>query len=445
VNLRDGTGNYPEMDGLDSRDPDWEDEALARWRGNVRTAVHGINRLNLAISDPNNPHMIIEPGYDSDTAEDRTSKLYYDAEMAINIVNGNGFDADGNAVDVIGALSFDVLYDGREGKNMLVVEIDVSQLQTLDGFPAAGVPAALYIGSFEPGNGLPDWEVVDHGESQDAMDELETWIEDLFGGSPPRRVADGVAHVNHAWDACVDERTSEASAQITAANLQFNSARTRGEISRRQKNQLQNIIAALGTCEGMFGDVVDWPTEWDAYPKPYESNTTEYAVKLHGGAELPQPLTIVTGNPAYIRGDYNAINKKPAAVIADAVTILSNAWGDNDLAYSQQSLSSRVAANTTQNVALMLGNSTTSVGSYNGGVENLPRFLERWSGRVFTYRGSLIDLWTSQVAVGAWGQSNVYSPPRRDWEFDSDLLDPANLPPSTPEVYTVRMRSWVRR
>ncbi len=203
------------------------------------------------------------------------------------------------------------------------------------------------------------------------------------------------------------------------------------------------------------------PSAWDGYLAPYDGGNTEFALKIENGAELPDALTVVTANPAYIQGDYNSEDKKPAAVLADAITILPNAWGDDDLAYSQRILNARVASNTTINAAFLLGNTETFPGAYNGGVENLPRFLERWSGCTFTYRGSLIDLWYSTNATGNWRYrqlalpatgatgnwrygSPVYQAPSRDWEFDMDLLDPTKMPPATPRVYTVRLREWRR-
>jgi len=160
----------------------------------------------------------------------------------------------------------------------------------------------------------------------------------------------------------------------------------------------------------------------------------------------------------YVQGDYNTVNKKGAAVIGDAVTILSNRWGDvngdgdtddagdGDLAYSEQAMNSRNAWSTTVNAAVMLGNTDTIAGvSYNGGVENVMRFLERWSGDTFTYLGSIIDLWNSELATGAWIYGNpIYTAPSRNWAFDADFLDPANLPPGTPNVYTIRVIGWER-
>jgi hypothetical protein len=164
-------------------------------------------------------------------------------------------------------------------------------------------------------------------------------------------------------------------------------------------------------------------------------------VRLVDGAELPSGgLTVVTDNPMYLKGDYNTVNKKPAAVINDATTILSNAWNDSN---STKNLNSRHATDATINTAIMTGNTTTTPGNYNGGLENLPRFLEKWTGKKFTYRGSIVDLWLSVQATGAWKYgAPQYTAPIRDWAYDTNFEDPANQPPGAPSVVFLQKNQW---
>lgn len=168
---------------------------------------------------------------------------------------------------------------------------------------------------------------------------------------------------------------------------------------------------------------------------------TEQAVRLVNGAELPAAITLASPNPVYTVGDYNSVNKKPAAIMTDAYSILSNDWNDNQ---SDKALSNRVASSTTINVAFLTGNTVTGEdgAGYNGGLENLPRFLEKWSGKTLTLRGSFVDLWQSRQATGAWSYGKYYKAPIRDWGFDEDFLDPANLPPGTPQVNIAQRSSW---
>jgi hypothetical protein len=174
------------------------------------------------------------------------------------------------------------------------------------------------------------------------------------------------------------------------------------------------------------------------------SSSAHRGIRLKNGNRLAAGgLTIASENPIYVQGDFNTGSgtppsntgdptkptvtgyaRQPAAIIGDAVNILSNAWpSSNEWTYSSQAVGSRVASNTTVNAAILAGIVPTgTVGSnYSGGVENFPRFLEDWSGKSFTYYGSMVELYPSQQATGIWGSNNVYSPPNRNWYFDTNF------------------------
>jgi hypothetical protein len=165
----------------------------------------------------------------------------------------------------------------------------------------------------------------------------------------------------------------------------------------------------------------------------------ETAIRLVNGAALPaQGLTVVSQNPIYIKGDYNTTYDRPSAVFADAINILSANWNDSK---SSQSVGNRTACNTTVNSAFLTGIVPTTGNSYSGGVENLPRFLENWSGQTFAYRGSMVVMFASQTATVPWNKSS-YNPPTRNWAFDTQFLNATSLPPGTPSVRTIRRANW---
>ncbi|HVN23517.1 MAG TPA: PilX N-terminal domain-containing pilus assembly protein [Syntrophorhabdales bacterium] len=168
------------------------------------------------------------------------------------------------------------------------------------------------------------------------------------------------------------------------------------------------------------------------------SSTGSKAVRLENGGSIPATgLTIATNNPVYVEGNYNTANN-PSAIAADAVTVLSSNW--RDTYNSGTSISSRTAAATTVNAAFMVGNKDTAGSQYSGGLENLVRFLENWSGVNFTYRGSLVCLWQSAQANSNWpGTGTVYNPPNRVWSYGIDVN---HLPPGTPRVRYVMKLGW---
>lgn len=184
-----------------------------------------------------------------------------------------------------------------------------------------------------------------------------------------------------------------------------------------------------------------WPRNGILYTAEDQTGGVLNATRLVNGSTLFAGLTVSTKNPLYIQGDYNTISKKPAAVMTDAMTILSNDWSDADGSYAISD--ARRKASTTQvNTSYMTGNVPSANGSYSGGFENLPRFLENWSGIEFKWRGSAIDLWESEEATGKWAYGSFYTAPNRNWEFDTDLNDPTKLPPGTPVISIIQKLAW---
>ncbi len=204
------------------------------------------------------------------------------------------------------------------------------------------------------------------------------------------------------------------------------------------------------------------------------SASSRKGVKLVNGTKLPdgnvtssptKGLTIVTSNAAFVVGDYNTggvppvdgdkakvtdancvsgYTVQPAAVIADAVTVVSSNWtsGKYD---SQSSLSKRPAANTTVNSALISGIVASDGTAYSGGVENYIRLLEDWDGRRLTYYGSMVNVYQSQESTEHWlTTGNYYNAPTRNWYFDVNFLDPNKLPPGTPIVRSLMRGQWAQ-
>jgi len=165
--------------------------------------------------------------------------------------------------------------------------------------------------------------------------------------------------------------------------------------------------------------------------------------RIYNADDIGAPLTIASENPVYTKGDVNTVDKQPMAIITDALTILSDHWNDNSYYAANWDKNVRPASETDVNFSFITGNQETGAdgAGYNGGLENLPRFLENWSGKTLQFRGSIINLWLSEVATGEWSGS-YYSPPNRDWAFDPDLTDPNKLPPGTPMVRTFVKLGW---
>ncbi len=216
---------------------------------------------------------------------------------------------------------------------------------------------------------------------------------------------------------------------------------------------------------------------YDPATDSYETQQMKKAIRLRNGDTLPDykdfygnrlGFTFSSQNGIYVQGDFNtgpnppsnnpgismpttddttAANEKyesfttapgyeraPVMVAADAVMILSNAWQDSD-SYLDVGNSDRRADHTTMNFAIVSGNVQPESNQlnggkdYSGGLENFPRFMEKWGkDRNFTYYGTMILGYYSGQFTGAWGKGNVYDPPRRRWFFEMIYRKATGLP-----------------
>lgn len=163
-------------------------------------------------------------------------------------------------------------------------------------------------------------------------------------------------------------------------------------------------------------------------------------------------LTVATNGPLYIKGNYNddgtspsaSVSKTgetPAAVAADAVTLLSSSYNDStsrsSVAPTSTSTSIVVAAAVLTGIAPTNKNGSARM---SGGAHNLVRFLENWNSKSVYMRGSLVALFESRVADEPW-RIDYYSAPVRNWGF-CDLLVNGKYPPGTPRVISYRRADY---
>jgi hypothetical protein len=208
-----------------------------------------------------------------------------------------------------------------------------------------------------------------------------------------------------------------------------------------------------------FSDKGHWIDSIWVYNNVALNNATLPAVRVVNGLQLPNSsgFTVATPMPLYVKGDYNVQTNSlhsdvgltntsytyPAALMADAVTILSSNW--NDAYNTSTNLSSRNPSATTVNAAMLEGIVQSSGANYSGGVENFLRYLEDWgNGNVTnTYNGSIVVMFPSVFATNYWqATGNYYNPPRRNWGFDFNFLQQSKLPPLTPQLKKTVRVSW---
>ncbi|NCJ05283.1 hypothetical protein GS597_01875 [Synechococcales cyanobacterium C] len=274
-----------------------------------------------------------------------------------------------------------------------------------------------------------------------------------------------------------------------------------GRFIRMLNIDMQALINCAGNLMGgkTLADQTDGGLVWFFTVDGPNSNTdvtaggtaNNYGVRLYNGERLAattsgapaiQGLTIVSDQAVYVRGDYNAVNKIPAAILADSLNVLSNAWNLDD-AYSRgynanhlptlltfienthkdgdYTPPGRPATNTTIQAAFLAGIDITGGNNGSafqdkdkpgGGLNNYPRFHEDWQGQTFTYVGSMVTLGAARRVNGPFCGSgstepncNIYNPPIRNWSFDTDFKNAAKLPPLTPRVVYLKQERFSRQ
>ncbi len=179
-------------------------------------------------------------------------------------------------------------------------------------------------------------------------------------------------------------------------------------------------------------------------------------------------FTVASENPVYVLGNYNSASTDPfwgggsattphsaAAIIADAVTLLSNNWNDLNSFTNPVAVANRTATTSYYRMAVAGGKNipfpspgwanTAGINDFgtDGGLHNFLRYLENWGGQSLNYNGSLVSMYYSEYATGTFKCcTTVYSPPTRKYYFDTQFLNPANLPPGTPMFQDVVSLSY---
>jgi hypothetical protein len=173
-------------------------------------------------------------------------------------------------------------------------------------------------------------------------------------------------------------------------------------------------------------------------------------------------LAFASENPLYVQGDFNANSASngwgdpqiASSIAADAVTLLSDQWNDVNSFASPYSEALRNAVTSYYRTAIVAGatpyfSNPTGIVSRDygtdGGVHNFLRYVENWSGQTLNYKGSIIYMYYSRQANSTFKCCNqVYQPPTRGYNFDTNFLTPALLPPRTPLFRDTNTTGWTR-
>jgi hypothetical protein len=281
---------------------------------------------------------------------------------------------------------------------------------------------------------------------------------------------------------------------------------------------------AVGNLVDENGDPMASPGLTIDYPRKYRNGATyqsPFGFAFNGGNYLPGSLTLSTDQAIYVQGDFNNngavqtqvladgiippdVNRLPASIIGDTITVLSNqclannsnASTTNHLAvYAQQlncglprastgSVDVTIATNTATNYqvtsatavnAAFLSNTDRSLGNlpsatlatttnpsrgfggttrFSGALNNYMRMLEDWGAGArdyFNYSGSFVSLGTPLEFSGAYvsgggstDANSYYGVPNRNFNFDPYFNTFNLLPPLPPTAIYLQQNVFKR-
>ena len=241
---------------------------------------------------------------------------------------------------------------------------------------------------------------------------------------------------------------------------------------------LNSALASLSTLASAYNGVVYIHDETAGTRGPGDGS----GIRLKNGATTPQltdsnsqpkGFAVVSNNALYVQGDYNTDDftdssgsrTNPAALMGDAVTLLSDGWNDDNANGGIDVRRATPAGSSTTmtiNSAILTGNTPSSASPpvNSGGVQNLVRLMEDWSGYRVSIKGSMGQLFTSKYMnsvfksptqpIGVDPDGTVTNDDRVYWvpdervlDFDQDLARrPPSWTPTTTEFHRGDFFTW---
>lgn len=192
------------------------------------------------------------------------------------------------------------------------------------------------------------------------------------------------------------------------------------------------------------------------------------AVRVINGRDLdpehfPRGLTVATNLPIYVVGDMNtksvpedgAVLPQPSGsrtwipllLAGDVMYHASNAWQDSASPWSIRSAAyQRQATETTYNISELIGWVPSAGGTGGTRFHNLQGFQERWGAVDHNINGSVAIGWKAVYYRNnrTSGGGFAYSPPRRNWTFDTNYRLFSNQPPGTPTFDVAATKKFSR-
>lgn len=428
-----------------SLDPNWREVSSNRWDGNLLTKAHGVSPLNLV-------------GYADYVRDDPSTPEEIDDDLnyAYAIIEPN---LDTDDIDYKGEYGEREKFARKAGLIIRVHETDPSEVLDYGEYRLSDYYYVTFnkLERDNPANPNSDTTLDVDGNVQEVPLELDSaYVNNLLKMGEYEENTSGKP-----ISGFYDKRRSEG-----LDVLELDIAELRKAVDDNDVNYDSSLWTYNYTPEDDYNGVVyvEFPmTGTSGRPDKVKVSKSNLGLLITNGSNIPNPsynntgtrdpgFTLATNNALYVKGHYNADGNSftgsstapdnssnpepPAALAADSITILSDNW---NAALSKDSLNVRLAIFTEVNAGILQGLVPTDKGGsgiISGGNHNFPRFLEKWSGKTFRYRGSMVALFESEIANQGVNTS-YYSPPIRDWGF-YERFGEGYYPPGTPNARSFR-------
>ena len=427
--------------------PLWVDDANRFYKGMIRDASHGVQQVRLPINEQESPRMILEPpvvGSDPATDDRRdtsrlTNQLAYQASIILETKPGWNNKANFTTANLPNLNNYIQAY-----RQYPVFASDGVSVEWVKEGPFSVV---YEVGKDSAGNPIPA-TFLNYNRIYDGRERRYVNMLDIDMGKLSQYLVRPVINAPGTDPSRAQGRFTLEKPGAAADGTSNNIAATDPGII--YVNPVQSHVPPTETAAARIVNAKDLRS-----------------VVANSNAVDMQGLTIATDGPLYTKGDVNAPAdgaKLPLLFASDSIHILSNNF--NDATYGAAGLTgggpNAAAKPTTTNAIFIAGNVptihryiyneqtkeweqnpewTSSLG-YSGGAENFFRYLENWGGsNTHTFRGSILNLFESRVHKGRWGVGGYYSPPRRNWGWDTAYAS-GQTPPGMPRSWNVSVSNW---
>lgn len=413
--------------------PDWVDMAYDMYGNHLRDQSMGVQKIKMPIGEGSDPSLVIQPplpeGRGSLPADDRVTreaKLAYQAAIILE-VTGPGWVLGGNNL-LNNVAAYRLIPDSSEASGYRKEYFSLTY--RLAGASPTSTPRSfishtvIYNGREEKDVHLLD---IDMGRLAEYLNSTSTNADatrpkfSLQNADPA--APSGIIYVHIPQSVELHGANYMPAQSSTTIPGRPSNIGTQGAVRIRNAQDLSPVLSNSGIHPSNGLSIV---TSAPLYTRGHVNSPSNAQARI--------PLLLASDAINTL-----SVNFTDSAYDPRTDPTSSNFTGDGPKAQ---------ANNTNTNAVFFTGNVPTKYRQYGGGAENFYRYIETWGGKTHYYRGSMLNMFHSKIATRSWDKntgtataSGYYSAPRRDWGWDANFAA-GNEPPGMPSTFQYAIGRW---